>query len=687
MATNKRLSATIVIGGALGGSLQTAFGKTTGLLKKLGQTVTDLEKRQRLLGKSIQEFGRAGKDVDGLRNSYVRLTSQLDRARQAQERLSKAQATHSKLNGIGSKVKSAGIAVGASGVAIGASLIPGIREGKAYQNEVEKVRALGFSSKDASELVKFAKDRKSYGVSTVAATETARDLAAAFGDTHHATSALPLALKQRFALGLYDQANGTNLAEHAAYSMGKVIELRNGTKSEAEYNKQANMAHQVMVATGGRVNGEEMQHALRTGGIALKGLDDKAFYYGGSHLMQEMGGDTYGTSEMSLYQALAQGRITKRAAQNLEKFGLIGDKSKVKHDKAGQMSFMNPGALLGYETFIRDRQAWVEKYFIPTLKKHGIDPDDMTKVAEIAGMIISNRTGANNLVTRTSQRAVIAKEAANAERADNIEQGFNRNKGTASGKEADAEAKLADLKLRIGNSIMPTYIRALELTAGALDRLNKFADENPKLMGAITVGIGGLAVGAVAAAPVLLTAGTALQIIAAFKLARAVASLGALGNKLNDVNGAATGAIGGKGKGLLGFIGTLGLVVTASALALEAARAMGLPDTDQKKGMDYVKKGDWWNASFYLPAGDFLSEGWKAMTGGNSGAKAPDLPQPFNGRYGGHSGPPSSMVNVGGINIYQNPGEGSAELARRVADEIKRQNGINNRSNMFDGAH
>jgi hypothetical protein len=694
MATNKRLSATITIGGAISGTLKAAFGDVNKSLGKIGQTVTDLTKRQKLLGRAIQEFGRAGKDVDGMRSRYARLTEQLDRARRAQERLTKAQAFKTKAGEIGGTLKGAAVRTGAAGAAIGGILYTGISAAKKQQNEEARIRALGFNQHDSDELIKTAKEQRAFGVSTKDATETARDLASAFGDVHHAVEALPIALKQRFALGLYDQEHGTQLAEHAAYAMAKVIELRNGTKDMAEYNKQANMAHQVLVATGGRITGEEMQHAIRTGGIAAKSMTDEAFYYGGSHLMQEMGGDTFGTASMSLYQALAQGRVTKRAAQNLEKFGLIGDPSKVKHDKAGQMSFMNPGALLGYDTFVKDPQAWVEKYFIPTLRKHGINPDDMTKVAEVAGSIISNRTGANMLATRVAQRQVIAKEAANAARADNIDQGAARQRETAAGKEANAEARLADLRTKVGTQLMPIYIRALEMTASALEKVNAFAEKNPELFKAVSVGLAGTAAALIVVTPLLLAANGVLQTIALIRLARATAEVTSMVGALNGVQGAAASAAG----GVLGFIGKLGMAAGLASVALAAAKAAGLPDTDAAKGIDDVKNGRWWAASAHLDAGSFLRAGAAKISGKSNEEIAASL---ANGKNPSELGAPPTVppmatarsaapvVNSNDsytFNIMQQAGQDQKALADEIIRRMDQQKRVQNRSIMFDGA-
>jgi hypothetical protein len=665
MSSNKKLSAVITIGGAVAGSLKSAFGTIDGSLSKLGKTVSDLTKRQKLLGKSIQEFGRAGKDVDGLRASYAKLTTQIERAQKAQQRLRTVQKIGNGSKAIGGAMVGAGASAAIGAASIGAVLFPGIQEAKRQQVEQARIAALGFSKADSDYLIKAATAQKAFGVSTKEATETARDLAAAFGDVHHATSALPLALKQRFALGLYDQEHGTNLAEHAAYSMGKVIELRNGTKNEEEYRRQANMAHQVMVATGGRITGEEMQQAIRTGGIAAKSMTDKAFYYGGSHLMQEMGGDTFGTASMSLYNALAQGHVTKRAANNLEKLGLIADPTKVVSDKAGQVKFLDPGALLGYDTFAKDPQAWVEKYFIPVLKKNGIDPDDMQKVAEVAGSIISNRNGANLLATRVAQRGVIAKEYANAERADTIEQGYDRNRDTTGGKEANLHARLMDAQLRIGTVLLPLYTRALEGAATALEKLNTFTARHPTLTKFMVTGLAALGAALAGTAIALTSVGTAFKLV---------------GSAILFV-------------GRLALTNPVGLIITAIAVGALLIYKYWDPikgffkdlweDVTQsfQKALSFITKGFDWIGEKWRQTKAFLGFGSNSAPLSSGGGNMPALPS-----FAPARAMQTTKVDVGGINIYQQAGEDSAALAKRVAAEIQKQQGIKQRSIMFDGA-
>lgn len=84
---NKRLNATITIGGAITGSLRSAFTSASKSLTQLGQETRRLSNEQKTLSRGIDTFGRMGKNVDGLREKYARVTEQLNKMRAATERL------------------------------------------------------------------------------------------------------------------------------------------------------------------------------------------------------------------------------------------------------------------------------------------------------------------------------------------------------------------------------------------------------------------------------------------------------------------------------------------------------------------------------------------------------------------------------------------------------------------------
>lgn len=62
--------------------------------------------------------------------------------------------------------------------------------------------------------------------------------------------------------------------------------------------------------------------------------------------------------------------------------------------------------------------------------------------------------------------------------------------------------------------------------------------------------------------------------------------------------------------------GAVSAVTGAATGAVKGvAGAVGIPDTEDKKCRDALAAGDYWNASFFCPAGTFLSEGAKAAAG------------------------------------------------------------------------
>ena len=121
MASNKRLNATITIGGAVTGALKNALGTTRDKLQEIGTAVRKLEREQRMLGNSITTFGSMGKNVDGLRARYAAVTAEIEKTRAAQAKLKAAS------NGMAagkSGMASAGVALGATAAAAATAFIP-----------------------------------------------------------------------------------------------------------------------------------------------------------------------------------------------------------------------------------------------------------------------------------------------------------------------------------------------------------------------------------------------------------------------------------------------------------------------------------------------------------------------------------------------------------------------------------
>jgi soluble lytic murein transglycosylase-like protein len=93
---------------------------------------------------------------------------------------------------------------------------------------------------------------------------------------------------------------------------------------------------------------------------------------------------------------------------------------------------------------------------------------------------------------------------------------------------------------------------------------------------------------------------------------------------------ALAGVAGAGGGGLLGALGTAGVAGAAAIGGLAVAKAAGLPDTDRDKGVDAVRRGEWWSASTLLPAKDFSKAMWMRARGSSNEQIAQAL-----GRSGG----------------------------------------------------
>ncbi|WP_197327408.1 hypothetical protein, partial [Ralstonia solanacearum] len=150
MASTKRLNATIQIGGTVTGALKAALTGTTRGLEAMGKSIRDMDKQQKLLGRTIQEFGRAGKSVDGMRARYASLAEQLDRTRKAQERLAAAQARSVKAVGF---VKGAGTAVAVGAGAAGLAARPLLKSAIERENSEIAIRNSGVSKEEADAMI------------------------------------------------------------------------------------------------------------------------------------------------------------------------------------------------------------------------------------------------------------------------------------------------------------------------------------------------------------------------------------------------------------------------------------------------------------------------------------------------------------------------------------------------------
>ncbi|WP_394651772.1 phage tail tape measure protein [uncultured Acinetobacter sp.] len=436
-----------------------------------------------------------------LRRRTDQATSELERQRRTLRNLNNVQQQHQRYSQNARTAGMTGMMMAGAGVGTLYAMRKPIDESKRVDIEENRIASLGFGKKATEEAILYARAMKTFGTSTLDNLTLVRDGVTAFGDVHHAQWVAPTLAKMKFANeAMYGDHGVEN--EKKFMDMLKVIEMRNGLKSKESFTEQANIIQQVITATGGRVQAEEWLNVIKTGGIAAKGMDNKAFYYKMEPLVQEMGGFRVGTSMMSAYQNLYQGRTTQRAAANLDKFGLIGDYSKVKHNKTGDLSYLDIGAIKNAALFKKDQFAWMEQVLVPALNAKGITKE--SDVIDAIGSIFSNRTASNLFAQMYMQRDQIHKNAKLNEGAFNIDQLEKQAQGTTAGKELDAKAKLHDAYLQFGQTILPIYTQALIMASNAMQGFTGWMQQNPTLAKALGTGLLVIAAGLVAIGGLLL---------------------------------------------------------------------------------------------------------------------------------------------------------------------------------------
>lgn len=465
--------------------------------ERQAQQVQQLREKLRAAGISTRDMSTHER---GLRQNIAATTAEIGRQNAAlrtqadhQRKLAKLREQHAKAMVHTGMAVGTGFAMKHAGTSMAMGLTRPMAEGKHSANEELRIGALGLGDQATADAVKFAKGMKTYGTSMTENLGLMRDAITVFSDVHHAELVTPMLAKMKFAneavFGSEDAAEN----EAKFMDMLKVIEMRGGLSSKEAFERQANIVQQVLTATGGRVGPTEWLNMIKTGGVAAKGLKDEAFYFQMEPLVQEMGGNRVGTAMMSAYQNIYQGKTTKRAARLLDTLGLIGDRSKVQEDKAGQISHLSVGALKGSELFRENQFEWMERVMLPALAEKGIT--EKQQVIDAIGGIFSNRTASGLFAQMYLQREQVHKNAALNARANNVDKLYDKAKGSAPGAEIELLKKRDDLYREFSTAVMPEYVKALEVITSAVKGLMGFMREYPMLTKVVGIGVGALAVG------------------------------------------------------------------------------------------------------------------------------------------------------------------------------------------------
>ena len=291
---NKRLNATIAIGGTVDRSLTRGLTNTKGQLGEVGAAISKAERQQRDLSRQIKTFGRQGRSVDSLRDRYADLSSEIDRLRRRQEALNRVAAAD-----VGGKFRTMTTEVGRLarnativGGAVGAGLFGisnstaelgdnvaktadkigmGIRELQAYRYAAER-------SGIATKTFDMATQRMVRRVSEAAkGTGEAKDAIAELGLSAEALASMtPDEQMNHFADALANvenQGDRVRLAMKLFDSEGvaMVNMLRGGSEQLRQYGDEAARTGYILSEQAAR-DGEKFQDTLLDTQLSLAGL-------------------------------------------------------------------------------------------------------------------------------------------------------------------------------------------------------------------------------------------------------------------------------------------------------------------------------------------------------------------------------------------------------------------------------
>lgn len=362
-----------------------------------------------------------------------------------------------------------------------------IEEAKKFQTEVARFASLGFGDKVNRDAEKFAIGMKTYGTSAVENMTLVSDAMAVFKDLHHAEFAAPLMAKMKFANeAVFGEGGRAN--ESKFMDMLKVIEFRRGLSSPAEFESQANFVQKVIAGSRNRVDASQLLAALKTGGVALSGRSNEAFYLGSEPLIQEFGGSRYGTAAMSIYQNLVQARGTITAQQELYRLGLL-DPKMVEFNQLGMLKKAKPGAFKGSAILEHEGElALLEKVLLPAFAAKGITSEE--DVIRELGMILGNRTGSGLMSRVYQQRATLHNQVDANKSAQDINGLDTSARNTLAGKEIELHAKWRDVLRELGVTVLPIAIKAVSGLTTVIKGAIEFAREFPTLTKWLTIGFG-----------------------------------------------------------------------------------------------------------------------------------------------------------------------------------------------------
>lgn len=691
MASNKQLNATITIGGAVSGSLKSAFGTVNKSLQQVGSTITNLEKQNKLLANSIQTFGRQGKNVDSMRAKYAANTAAIDKLRVAQERLNRVEAARDRNMAKREAYKSGILET----VALGATVVAPVKAAMDFESTMADIRkVVDFPEPDG--LQKMGQTILDMSRRLPMTANDIGKIIAAGGQSGIATKEL------------------TAFAE-SAIKMGVAFDIT------------ADEAGQAMA---------EMRAAFRMTQPQVNALADKINYLGNNtaasakdimEIVQRIGplGEVAGAASGSI--AAMGATLRGMGVQN--EIAATGIKNLLLNLSAGKAATKAQVAVfkqLGYSAsevsksmqLNADETIRVILSKIAKLPKHA-QAAALTQLfgKEVVGSIAPLLTNLDQLQTNLKLVGDATKYAGS------MEKEYQARAATTANSLVIFRNQINALGITIGSVLLPA-VNSLLMTVGPwVGQVTELAQKYPTVTKAVIATVGALVAMKVATFALgfafTYLKGGLLNIVGLFYRTAAGAAL--VGT--TTTTAAAGPTLLGRaflflGRGILWagrmlLLNPIGLAVTAIAGAAyliyknweplkkwftelwaditkifdeSIGKIVGMIDGIKQKWTDFKSTVSDGVGNAWKSTKDFFSNPFGGDdNNGKPAAAAPGMKPPAPPQMANRSGGSYTDNSQNSFQIVQRPGESNADLAKRIAAEQERQRGIRQRSMMTDG--
>ncbi|EDR2558519.1 hypothetical protein S563_003153 [Salmonella enterica subsp. enterica] len=346
-------------------------------------------------------------------------------------------------------------------------------ESKHYQQEVSQFRALGVDDKTIRDAQQFSDSLNVIGNSVTDNMRTLKEAHSVLRHYDEAKMVTPELLKMQYATKFMSAGQGEVLRDQSQAVL-KIAELRNEINTPEQFKNSVNLTTQAFAASGGMVKPEDYLEAIKTGGESTKNLDDKFFYFGLSHIIQQIGGDRTGTALASLNAGWTGKQIKERSKDALQDLGLLSNATFSKTGHVKDFTLKNQ-ALYQSNPF-----AYLQQEILPAIHKKYPHASEL-QIRNILSSLVSNRKGQDLLLLMYREQANMEKQIKAGGEAYNVDQLVGEGEKTPYGKEIALQAKKQTLYKNIGDKIMPMYMWGLEKLDNALTWLGKFIDNHPQL--------------------------------------------------------------------------------------------------------------------------------------------------------------------------------------------------------------